>query len=140
MRTLLKRLALVALLPLSVGAIACAETADDDADMDVEVDDTADDMSPVDEPMTEPEMDMGGGTTELVVTNPMPHAMIVSVDQAGQVTELGSVPANGEATFSVAVPAPGTMTVVAHDEANTHSPSSTVTVDEGSTSVSWTIE
>lgn len=139
MTTQLRHLALIAVLPIAVLAVACAETADDTEEG--MMDDTTAMLPPADDPMDDMEMDDGmGGTAELVVTNPMPHAMIVAVDEDGQATELGSVPANGEATFSVSVPAEGSLTVTAHDEANTHSPSTTVMVAEGEGSVAWTIE
>lgn len=77
-------------------------------------------------------------TSRLSVTNPMPHAMIVEVQTPdGTTSELGTVPANGEQTFTLEV-APGeTVTVSAHDEAQTHEPTTEITLEAEST---WTIQ
>lgn len=79
-------------------------------------------------------------TYELVVTNPMPHAMSVSLDFEGAVTELGTVAASGQQTFIVPAPPGATVTVLARDEAGSHSPTATITFPEGQTYTTWTIE
>lgn len=80
-----------------------------------------------------------GEGVELVVTNPMPHAMIVSVDVgAAEPQELGRVAADATETFTVPA-GPGTsVRVTAHDEANTHQPSATITLKQGPNA--WTIQ
>lgn len=79
-------------------------------------------------------------TYRLVVTNPMPHAMIVSVNLDGTITELGSVPAGREQPLEVPVPPGTTVTLIARDEARTHSPTATITLPEGDPYAAWTIE
>ena len=79
-------------------------------------------------------------TYELVVTNPMPHAMTVSSDFEGAVVELGAVAASGQQTFIVPAPPGATVTVIARDEAGSHSPTTQVTFPEGQTYTTWTIE
>lgn len=77
-------------------------------------------------------------TSQLVVTNPMPHAMVVSVEyEGGGSTELGTVPANGEQAFTIAASPGETVTLTARDEADTHAPQSTLTLSAES---SWTIQ
>lgn len=79
-------------------------------------------------------------TSEAVVTNPMPHAMIVTIQyEGGGETELGVVPASGEQTFTLAASPGETVTLVARDEADTHSRDATITLSEGQTAA-WTIE
>jgi hypothetical protein len=133
MRSLLCRLALVSVLSLAVGLAACAQQEEEG---EPGAEDTTAMAPPAEMPAPEP----AAASAELVVSNPMPHAMIVSIDEAGLVTELGTVPANGQGTFSISVPVGAPVTVSARDEANTHTPTSTIMVAEGETSVSWTIE
>lgn len=133
MRSLLCRLAVLSVLPLAIVVAGCAQSEDE---AEPGMDDTTVDMPPADVPAPEPM----ATSAELVVSNPMPHAMIVSIDDGGLVTELGTVPANGQGTFGISVPADVPVTVTARDEASTHSPTSTITVAEGETAVSWTIE
>lgn len=78
---------------------------------------------------------------QVVVTNPMPHAMNVVVTLPdGSQDQLGTVPASGESTFTV-LSAPGSsVTLVASDDANTHSPSGTVSLPSGETTVRWTVQ
>jgi hypothetical protein len=79
-------------------------------------------------------------TYDVSITNPMPHAMIVTVEYTGGgETELGTVPAGGEQSFTVAASGGETITLVATDEAGTHSPSTTITLPEGQTETTWTI-
>lgn len=98
-----------------------------------------------DEPGTEVESTPAAGrgtqsTYRLVVTNPMPHAMIVSVDLEGTITELGTVPAGGEQPLEVPVPPGTTVTLIARDEAKTHSPTAMITLPTGDPYATWTIE
>ena len=80
-------------------------------------------------------------TYTVAINNPMPHAMIVTVEYTGGgETELGTVPAGSEQAFTVAASAGETVTLVATDEAGTHSPSTTMTLPTGQFETSWTIE
>lgn len=79
-------------------------------------------------------------TSEAVITNTMPHAMIVTIEYpGGGATELGVVPASGEQTFTLAASPGETVTLVARDEADTHSRDATLTLSEGQADT-WTIE
>lgn len=79
-------------------------------------------------------------TSEAMITNTMPHAMIVTIEYpGGGATELGVVPASGEQTFTLAASSGETVTLVARDEADTHSRDVTLTLSEGQTDT-WTIE
>lgn len=79
-------------------------------------------------------------TSEAMITNTMPHAMIVTIEYpGGGTTELGVVPASGEQTFTLAASAGETVTLVARDEADTHSRDATLTLSEGEIET-WTIE
>lgn len=79
-------------------------------------------------------------TSEAVITNTMPHAMIVTIEYpGGGATELGVVPASGEQTFTLAASPGETVTLVARDEADTHSRDATLTLSEGEIET-WTIE
>lgn len=73
------------------------------------------------------------------VENPMPHAMIVRVEYPdGGGRNLGSVPANGQQSFSVAASPGESVTLVARDEAETHAPQATIILTEGENV--WRIE
>lgn len=138
MRTLARRLSSAAVSIALVSLAFACET--EDADEDVAPADTI--ASPAaDEPVStglEPGM---SSTYEVVVTNPMPHAMIVTVEyMGGGETELGTVPAGGEQSFTVAASAGEAITLVATDEAATHSPTTSMTLPEGQTQAAWTIE
>ncbi len=79
-------------------------------------------------------------TYTLVVTNPMPHAMnVVATMPDGSRIQLGTVAASGEGSYTVTGSAGESVTVTATDDANTHSPSGSITLPEGNTTVSWTI-
>lgn len=79
-------------------------------------------------------------TSEAVITNTMPHAMVVTIEYpGGGATELGIVPASGEQMFTLAASSGETVTLVARDEADTHSRDVDLTLSEGQTD-SWTIE
>ena len=78
-------------------------------------------------------------TASVTATNPMPHAMVVSVEfEGGGENPLGTVPANGSQTFTVAASPGETVTLIARDEDGTHEPRATVTLAEGENA--WTIE
>ena len=78
-------------------------------------------------------------TTEAVVTNTMPHAMVVTVQyEGGGDTELGIVPAGGEQSFTMAASPGESVTLVASDEADTHSRETAVTLTDQPQA--WTIE
>ncbi|HEY7471045.1 MAG TPA: hypothetical protein VIE68_01735 [Gemmatimonadota bacterium] len=80
-------------------------------------------------------------TYSVAINNPMPHAMVVKVEYTGGgETELGTVPAGSEQAFTVAASAGETVTLVATDEAGTHSPSTTMVLPTGQSETSWTIE
>lgn len=81
-----------------------------------------------------------GTTYALVVSNPMPHAMIVSLAREQGPLELGAVPANSEQRLEVPAPAGSTVTLIARDEAQTHSPTTTLTLPEGDGYAVWRIE
>ncbi len=78
-------------------------------------------------------------TTEAVITNPMPHAMAVTIQyEGGGESELGIVPANGEQSFTLAASPGENVTLVATDEGDTHSRETTVTLTDQPEA--WTIE
>jgi len=142
MRTLARRLsnaaATIALVSL---AFACAT---EDADEDVAPADTiasSGETTTAEEPVSTGLQPGQSATYEVAITNPMPHAMVVTVGYTGGgETELGTVPAGGEQSFTVAASAGETITLVATDEAATHSPTTTMTLPEGQTRTAWTIE
>lgn len=79
----------------------------------------------------------GGDLAEVTVTNPMPHAMTVSVEfEGGGANELGTIPANGSQSFTLAASVGESVRLVATDEDDTHSPSTAITLDEAN---DWTI-
>lgn len=73
-----------------------------------------------------------GQTYAVNVVNEMPHAMIVSFDDGETTALLGTVPANREERFVVAADRP-TVSIIAQDEADTHTVRRTVTLVPGST-------
>lgn len=79
----------------------------------------------------------GGDLAEVTVTNPMPHAMTVSVEfEGGGANELGTIPPNGSQSFTLAASVGESVRLVATDEDDTHSPSTRITLEEGN---DWTI-
>lgn len=79
----------------------------------------------------------GGELAEVTVTNPMPHAMTVSVEfEGGGANELGTIPANGSQSFTLAASVGESVRLVATDEDDTHSPSTRITLEEAN---DWTI-
>lgn len=142
MRTLTRRLSTAAASIALVSLAFACET--EDADEDVA---PADTIAPSAETTTAEEPVSTGlepgvsSTYEVAITNPMPHAMVVTVGYAGGgETELGTVPAGGEQSFTVAASAGETITLVATDEAATHSPTTSLTLPEDQTRTTWTIE
>lgn len=67
------------------------------------------------------------------VTNEMPHAMIIYVDDGAAPRLLGTVPAERQERFIVAGANRPTVTLIATDEADTHTVRRTVTLVAGST-------
>ena len=121
---------------ISLGAACQGEDAGED---DAPADTVA--SSATDEPVSSGIEPSASSTYEVAIANPMPHAMIVTVEYTGGgETELGTVPAGGEQSFTVAASAGETVTLVATDEAGTHSPSTTMALPEGQTETAWTIE
>ena len=139
MRTLASRSRIAALpVALALSAFACqGEEADDDAA-------PADTVATA-APATEAPVSSGlapgeSSTTSVTITNPMPHAMVVTVEYAGGgATELGMVPAGSEQSFTIAASGGESITLVATDEADSHSPTTTIVLPDGQ-AVSWTIE
>lgn len=139
MHTLASRLstAVVSIALISLGAACQGEDAGEyDAPAD-----TVASAPAADEPVSSG-IDPGVSSTyDVAINNPMPHAMIVTVEYTGGgETELGTVPPGGEQSFTVAASAGETVTLVATDEAGTHSPSTTMALPEGQTETAWTIE
>jgi hypothetical protein len=142
MRTLASRLSTAAAAIALVSVAFACETQDADEEVA-----PADTIASSAEPTTAEEplstgLEPGASTTyEVAITNPMPHAMVVTVEYTGGgETELGTVPAGGEQSFTVAASAGETITLVATDEAATHSPTTSLTLPEGQTQTSWTIQ
>lgn len=74
-----------------------------------------------------------GQTYAVNVTNPMPHAMIVSFDDGSGARLLGTVGAGRTERFVIAGSANQTVSIVAHDEAETHTVRKTIVLQPGST-------
>lgn len=81
---------------------------------------------------------MAGQAAEIVITNPMPHPMNVMADWGQGSQTLGSVLPNETKNFELTAPADAQVRLTATDEANTHSPSGTVTLDPANPAT-WTI-
>jgi hypothetical protein len=138
MRTLARRLSTAAAAIALVSLTFACET--EDADEEVAPADTIA-TTTAEEPVSTGLEPGASSTYEVAITNPMPHAMIVTVEYTGGgETELGTVPPGGEQSFTVAASAGETITLVATDEAATHSPTTSITLPEGQTQTSWTIE
>ena len=69
----------------------------------------------------------------LTVINEMPHAMIVSIDDGTTTRLLGTVGAERQERFVLDGSPTTTVTVVATDEADTHTVRRTVVLDAGGT-------
>lgn len=69
----------------------------------------------------------------LTVVNEMPHAMIVSLDDGSTTRLLGTVGPERDERFVLYGTASRTVTVVARDEADTHTVRRTVTLRAGET-------
>ena len=74
-----------------------------------------------------------GETYAISVVNPMPHAMIVSFDDGSGARLLGTVGAGRTERFVIAGAANPTVSVVAHDEAESHTVRRTVVLQAGGT-------
>ncbi|MGH7565948.1 MAG: hypothetical protein ACREK2_03875 [Gemmatimonadota bacterium] len=130
--------AVVSIALVSLGAACQGEDA---GEYDAPADTVASSDATIDEPVSSGVEPGVSSTYDLAIANPMPHAMIVTVEYTGGgETELGTVPAGGEQSFTVAASAGETVTLVATDEAGTHSPSTTMALPEGQTETAWTIE
>lgn len=109
--------------------------------------DAEEDVAPADTVAVEEAAPEGTGTglspststvSALTVTNPMPHAMVVVVAyEGGGEAALGTVPANGEQSFTVPASPGESVTLTASDEGNTHSVDGVMVLEEQNT---WTIE
>ncbi|HJU86399.1 MAG TPA: hypothetical protein VJ788_03405 [Gemmatimonadota bacterium] len=141
MRTPASRLSVVVpfAVALTVLGAACAgeEAGDDAAPADTAA--TAAGEGASDAPVSTGLEPGVSSTTEAVITNSMPHAMVVTIQyEGGGETELGIVPAGGEQAFTLAASAGESVTLVASDEADTHSRETTVTLTDQPQA--WTIE
>lgn len=139
MRTLASRSRIVALpLVLIASALACqGEEADDEV---VPADTVATAASASGEAVSSGLAPGEASTSTVMITNPMPHAMVVTVEYTGGgETELGMVPAGGGQAFTIAASSGETVTLVATDEAGSHSPTTTIVLPDGQ-EASWTIE
>lgn len=74
-----------------------------------------------------------GQTYAVSVQNQMPHAMIVSFDDGSGTRLLGTVDASRTERFVIAGSAQQTITIIARDEADTHTVRRTVTLMSGGT-------
>ncbi len=137
MRTTSRSLATLATLAAftSVVLIGCegaGETDEEPAAADTVVADTGD-VGAAPATGVQP----GGELARVTVTNPMPHAMTVTVEfDGGGDNELGTIPANGSQRFTLAASIGENVRLIATDEDETHSPSTQITLDETN---DWTI-
>ena len=123
---------------IALGAACAGEDAGDDA-APADTVATAADQGASDAPVSTGLEPGQSSTTEAVITNTMPHAMVVTIQyEGGGETELGIVPASGEQTFTLAASPGETVVLVASDEADTHSRDATLTLSDGTET--WTIE
>jgi hypothetical protein len=74
-----------------------------------------------------------GQTYAVTVVNTMPHPMIVSFDDGSGQRLLGTVPANGRERFVIAGSTSSTVSIVAHDEDETHTVRRTLVLRAGET-------
>ena len=74
-----------------------------------------------------------GQSYAVEVVNPMPHPMIVSFDDGAGEQTLGTVPANGRERWVVAGASGRTVSIIAHDERESHTVRRTVTLVPGET-------
>lgn len=118
---------------LMIGLVACQREQEQGA--------TEEELAPEATSAPEPAPATERTSYQLVVTNPMPHAMNVTVTLPdGSQDQLGTVPASGETSFTF-LGAPGSsVTVVATDDGATHSPSGTLTLPVGDSTVRWTVQ
>lgn len=134
MRTIARSLAatLAVLVPLALGACQGAGTEEEEAaPADTVTAETGETGA------TTTGVAPGGSVAQVTVTNPMPHAMIVSVEfEGGGANELGTVPANGSQTFELAASPGENVRLIATDEEGTHSPSTSIALQETN---SWSI-
>lgn len=74
---------------------------------------------------------------QIEVTNPMSHPMIVTATVDGETVELGTVPADETADFTVEASSGATIQLEARDQPDSHRVRGTVTVGEAA--ARWTI-
>jgi hypothetical protein len=123
------------LVPFAFVFAAC-EPAVDEAPEAGEVTE-APEVTPTPPADVAPPAEPGVAARTIEVTNPMPHPMIVTATVDGETTELGAVPANQTAEFTVQARTGATVQLEARDEPDTHQVRGTVTV--GETAARWTI-
>lgn len=75
----------------------------------------------------------GGQSYAVNVVNEMPHAMVISFDDGSTTRLLGTVSARRQERFIIAGAQRPTVTVIATDEADTHTVRRTVTLSPGTT-------
>lgn len=125
-------------IPLALALTLAGCQGGDATDEETAPDDmTADTVAAGETGATTTGLQAGGSLARVNVTNPMPHAMTVSVEfEGGGSNELGTIPANGSQSFSVAASPGETVRLVAVDADDTHSPSTRVELAESN---DWTI-
>lgn len=89
-------------------------------------------------PVEPPPADADVAAREIEVRNPMPHPMIVTATVDGEAVELGTIPANATAEFTVQARRGASVELEARDEADTHRVQGSVTV--GDLVARWTIQ
>lgn len=88
---------------------------------------------------TAEQQEVAQATYTIEVSNPMPHAMIVSADYGtGQPVELGAVEPMGTQTFTITSPPSTTVNLTAEDAAKTHTVNGQVTLMTGM-AATWTV-
>ena len=113
MRTPLARLGPLALsLAFVLLGSACQGGESDDEAAPVDTTATASEPAPTGGEAVTGGLSSSSSTSEAVITNTMPHAMVVTIQyEGGGETELGIVPASGEQTFTLAASPGETVTL-----------------------------
>lgn len=134
---------------LGVFSLAACQPTDDAATMDTDTTTAPNEEPSVamdgdtamegDTAMDDGAMTGAAGSAQIAVTNPMPHAMNVKADWGQGEQMLGAVQPNETKTFDVAAAAGTEVKLTATDDDNTHSPSGSLTLSEGSPAA-WTIQ
>lgn len=136
------RQSLSGILLASVAASSCAEQGDADAAGSISVAPRPVSLpAPTAEALAEaPANPETAASFPLMIVNPMPHDMVVSLLREPEPVELGRVPAAGRQIFDVPVPPGSTIDLIARDEAKTHSPTTTMTLPAADDYAVWRIE